>query len=241
MSGGGEAARDAVEGFRSLSTAVVADVLRRMGYPLQVMDPSILPIRDNWKLCGRAFTHSNLPARPDDASLSYEAESKWRPGDVIVESYWGAWGVNFAHGAADRGCAGAVIDGPYRDIPHHQQRLPDFPVFCRRGLETRSANPGGSHRGFITRWMHAYNVPINCGGVRVEPGDIVLGDGDGVVLVPRGIEDVLLKFSISFNQAEDAVVDAKRSGVSPAEAQELVKTRWPKESGLLDWLTKRRG
>jgi regulator of RNase E activity RraA len=119
------------------------------------MDPTVLPISDGWKLCGRAFTHANLPARKGDRSLR-ESEEHWKPGDVIVESYWGAWGLNFAVGAQLKGCAGAVVDGSYRDIPRHVEILKDFPVFCRRGLADRSANPGGSHRGFPTRWMYAY-------------------------------------------------------------------------------------
>ena len=51
-----------VEGFRVLSTAVVADIFRHMEYPQQVMDPTILPFREGWKVCGRAFTQASLPA-----------------------------------------------------------------------------------------------------------------------------------------------------------------------------------
>jgi regulator of RNase E activity RraA len=224
-----------VAGFRDLSTAAVADVFRHMGYPQQVMSPTILPIMSAWKLCGRAFTQANLPSRPKDVSVFQEAEAQWGPGHVIVESYWGAWGINFAVGASKSGCAGAVIDGSYRDIPGHCQELPDFPVFCRRGLPDRSANPGGSHVAFHTRWMYAYNVPINCGGVRVEPGDVVLGDDDGVVVVPKGIEEVVLGFAQSYDVADSAVAEAKREGKSLEEAYAFT-ARWRRECGLLEWL-----
>lgn len=226
-----------VDGFKRLSTAVVADVFRHMGYPQQVMDSTILPFKEGWKVCGRAFTHANLPARKYEVNVFRAAESEWGPGDVIVESYWGAWGLNFAIGAELKGCAGAIIDGTYRDIPEHKQVLPDFPVFCRRGLPDRSSNPGGSHRAFPTRWMYAYNVPINCGSVRVDPGDIILGDEDGVVVIPKDIEEIVLKFAISYDEADSAVGQAKREGKSLEEAYGHI-ARWPKESGLLDWLAR---
>ncbi|MHB1414185.1 MAG: RraA family protein [Chloroflexota bacterium] len=225
-----------VDAFRALSTPTVADVFRYMGYPQQVMDPTILPIRDGWSLCGRAFTHANLPARKgEDYRVANEAENQWAPGEVIVESYWGAWGVNYAIGAALKGCLGAVIDGPYRDLQRHREELSDFPVFCRRGLPDRSANPGGSHRGFPTRWLYAYNVPINCGGVRVDPGDIILGDDDGVVVIPRDLEEVVLGFSVSYEATDIAVGLAKGEGKAVQEATFPLQT-WLKESGLLAWL-----
>lgn len=224
-----------IEGFKKLSTAVVADIFRHMGYPQQVMEPTILPFMEGWKVCGRAFTQANLPARRGEVNVFRGAENSWGPGDVIVESYWGAWGLNFAIGAELKGCAGAVVDGSYRDIPEHKQVLSDFPVFCRRGLLERSSNPGGSHRGFPTRWMYAYNVSINCGGVRVDPGDIILGDEDGVVVIPKDIDEVVLGFAISYDEADAAVAQAKREGKGPEEAYTPL-ARWPKESGILDWV-----
>jgi len=225
-----------VESFRELSAASVADVFRHMGYPQQVMDPTILPLCEGWRICGRAFTQANLPARKgEDYSKSKEAEAKWKAGDVIVESYWGAWGFNYALGATLKKCEGAVIDGPYRDIPGHKRELRDFPVFCRRGLPDRSANPGGSHRGFPTRWMYAYNVPINCGGVRVDPGDIVLADEDGVVVIPADVEEVVLRFAISYQEADRYVCKAKREGKDLEEANRKLG-EWAEASGLRAWL-----
>ena len=228
-----------VEAFGELSTAVVADVFRHMQYAQQVMDSTILPVMDSWKLCGRAFTQADLPRRKHEVSVFREAESHWGEGHVIVESYWGAWGINFAIGAQVKGCVGAVIDGSYRDIPEHKRVLPDFPVFCRRGLSERSANPGGSHRSFQTRWMYAYNVPINCAGVLVEPDDIILGDDDGVVVVPKGIAEVVLQFCQSFEKADSAVGEALLAGRSPDKAYAMAE-RWPRESGLVEWLAKDR-
>jgi 4-hydroxy-4-methyl-2-oxoglutarate aldolase len=223
-----------VQAFSVIPTAVVADVFRYSGYFQQVMSSAIQPLQDGWKLSGRAFTHSNLPRRKSEPNVHDQAEQAMKPGDVVVESYLGAWGINFAVGARVRGCAGVVVDGPHRDLAAHRQLLADFPVFCRRGLEERSANPGGSHRSFRTRWLHAFNVPINCGGVRVEPGDIILGDDDGVVVVPAEIEQDILRFAQALEQAEHAVLDSKRSGKRDSEAHEPID-RWVKETGIQEW------
>lgn len=223
-----------VETFKELTTAIVADVFRYAGYPQQVMSASILPVQDGWKVCGRALTHANLPRRRNEPSVFDEAEKAMQPGDVIVESHLGAWGINYAVGAHARGCAGVIVDGPHRDIGTHRKILPDFPVFCRRGLEERSANPGGSHRSFRTRWLHAYNVPINCGGVRVEAGDIILGDDDGVVVVPKYIETEILRFAQALKKAEHECFEAKRAAKSDSEAH-LPIDRWAKETGIVEW------
>lgn len=223
-----------VEGFRSLTTAVVADVFRYGGYFQQVMSPAIQSLQDGWKICGRAFTHANLPRRKNEPSVFDEAEKALQPGEVIVESYLGAWGINYAVGARARGCAGVIVDGPHRDIGTHRQMLSDFPVFCRRGLEERSANPGGSHRSFRTRWLYAYNVPINCGGVRVEPLDIILGDDDGVVVIPNEIAGDVLRFAQLLRQAEHDCFEAKQAAKSDSEAHEPIE-RWAKETGIQEW------
>jgi 4-hydroxy-4-methyl-2-oxoglutarate aldolase len=228
-----------VEAFKKLPTAVVADVFRYSQYFQQVMNASIQPLMDGWKLCGRAFTHSNLPRRKNEPNVFDEAEQAMQHGDVIVESYLGAWGINFAVGAHARGCAGVVVDGPHRDIASHRELLRNFPIFCRRGLEERSANPGGSHRSFRTRWLHAFNVPINCGGVRVEPGDIVLGDDDGVVVVPKEIERDILRFAQALEKAEHEVLDAKRAGKRDSEAHEPID-RWVNTTGVVEWGRARR-
>ena len=231
-----------VDGFKQLPAAVVADVFRAMGYRQQVMNSTILPIRDDWKVCGRAHTHANVPARGDEVdayNIYRKSESKVEPGEVIVESYWGAYGLNWAIGARRRGAVGVVIDGSYRDIPPHMELISDFSVFCRRGLpDRRSTSPGGSHRSYPTRWMYAYNVPINCGGVRVDGGDIITGDADGVVVVPKDLGETVLKFATYRQDLDEAVTQAKLSGIGEEEA-DAAFNRFAKESGLLDWLAAR--
>lgn len=229
------AADPIVKQFSELPPAIVADVLRCMGYPQQVMNPTIQPLKDGWNMCGRAFTMSYLPARLSEANKFGEAEAQYKPGDVVVNGYWGSRGLIAVYGAINHGCAGMVLDGPYRDIQSTLKEVPDFPVFCRRGQPERSSNPGSGHPSFVTRYMHAYQVPINCGGVRVEPADIVLGDDDGVVLIPKDVAEVVLRFSISYQERDEGTVQAKREGKTHKEAYANAK-RWYKDSGLLDWL-----
>jgi regulator of RNase E activity RraA len=82
--------------------------------------------------------------------------------------------------------------------------------------------------------MHAFNVPINCGGVRVEAHDVILGDEDGVVVVPHGIAADVLRFAQSLEQAEHSVIEAKRAGKRAGEAHGLIG-QWASESGIREW------
>jgi 4-hydroxy-4-methyl-2-oxoglutarate aldolase len=75
-------------------------------------------------------------------------------------------------GAKARGLAGVVVDGCIRDA--HENRAESFPIFCR------GISPGGPHKG----WPCNLNVPVSCGGLAVLPGSIVVGDDDGVVVIP---------------------------------------------------------
>jgi regulator of RNase E activity RraA len=86
--------------------------------------------------------------------------------------------------------------------------------------------------------LHAYNVPINCGGVRVDPGDVLCGDEDGVVCVPHDVEADVVRFATSFDAVDAEIAQLKRNGVSPREAGEA-KRRWAENSGLNDWLKER--
>ena len=225
--------------FKKLSTANVSDVFRGMGYRNQVLGPSIKPIIQGLKLIGRAHTHSNLPFRKYEKSVVRESEENIKQGEVIVEGYWGAWGFNFTMSAQLKGCVGVVVDGSCRDLADHRSVFSEFPVFCRQGPSferpERSTNPGGSHRGWPTRFVKDYNVPINCDGVLVNPGDIVLGDDDGVVIIPQEVEKEVLKFTIEYEKLDSGVAEALKAGKSVKEAHSI-KTNWENKIGIVKWL-----
>ncbi len=135
----------------------------------------IKPIHPGATVCGVALT---VDCKPGDNLAIHAAVANARPGDVLVVDYkgeveWGPFGDVLGTACQKAGILGLVIDGCVRDGPTLKEM--GFPVFAH-GLNmkgTAKASPG------------AVGVPVHCGGVRVEPGDVVVGDDDGVVVVPR--------------------------------------------------------
>jgi 4-hydroxy-4-methyl-2-oxoglutarate aldolase len=144
--------------------------------PRQVMDHGIKPLDINWKICGPAFTVR--PEFCDDQLMSKIAGKYVKPGDIVVCDATGSrlatWGASMAHGIKQGGAAGLVLDGYVltEDLLRVRENVP---VFCRG---TMSISAGGNRPGWL-------NVPVVCGGVIVNPGDLIVGDGDGVVVVPQ--------------------------------------------------------
>ena len=141
------------------------------------MDGGIRSLRRDWRIAGPAFTIA--PESPFDTLVSRAAMHFVKPGDVVVVEGSGrmeaaCWGATMTWGAKDAGAEAVVIDGAVLTtellIDHE-----DVPVFCRGSV---AAHVGGNGPGSI-------NVPIVCGGVIVNPGDIVLGDEDGLVVLPK--------------------------------------------------------
>lgn len=135
-----------------------------------VMTPEIRSIFDGIRLVGTAFTVLNYP---NDNITTHKALTMAQPGDVLVidegrENNTGSFGHNMSLQARNRGVAGVVTNGCVRDIALLREER--FPVFCR-GVCPRSAqkNTPGS-----------INVPVPVGGLVVSPGDIVIGDDDGI-------------------------------------------------------------
>jgi 4-hydroxy-4-methyl-2-oxoglutarate aldolase len=154
-----------------IDTATLSDAMGRHG----AMSHRIRPLDLGMKLVGSALT---VQCPRNDNLMVHKALQLARPGDVVVVDTGGTYdatvlGRNMSLFAKRVGVAGAVIDGSVRDrsgiigIP--------FPVFCV-GLVPRSA---------VKHAMGSVDVPIVCGGVVVQPGDIVVGDEDGVVVVPH--------------------------------------------------------
>ncbi|MDX2143152.1 MAG: RraA family protein [Rhodospirillaceae bacterium] len=173
--------------------------------PRQVMDVGIKPLERNWRVCGPAFTVR--PEFTDDTLMGQIAGKYLKPGDVLVVDARGdasaaAFGASMAHGIKEAGGIGIVIDG-YVLTAEVIRAREGIPVFCR-GTVARTGT--GDKPGWI-------NVPVVCGGVIVSPGDLVLGDEDGVVVVPR-------------SQIESAVahVEAKNT---PRPADGVIPPRTP--------------
>ena len=164
-------APELVAPFKEFCTCNVGDALGRFA----AMDYRVKPMLQGWKMAGPAIT---LRTRPCDNLLVYKALEMAQPGDVLVISYYetesnSVWGdLTSAIGKA-KGMAGMVTDGVVRDLTGLREvNLPIFAI----GLTPNSPQKDGP--GEI-------NVPVSCGGMIVNPGDIIVGDDDGVVVVPK--------------------------------------------------------
>lgn len=161
-----------VRQFRDLVPANISDVQGRQN----TMDARVKPIyAPMTKLCGPAVT---VKARPGDNLVSFKAIELARPGDVIVISgafdmAYSLWGGVMSAMAKAKGIAGLVTDGLVRDVA--QTRDVDFPVFAIGLTPTGPTKEG----------VGQLNTAISCGGVIVNPGDIIVGDEDGVVVVQK--------------------------------------------------------
>ena len=169
---------DELAPWRSIPTAVISDELNRAC----TMAAAIKPIAEGMAFAGQALTVQTMVG--DNAPLHYALAYAW-PGCVLVVYGRGhvdtaLWGGVLTHGALVKGVAALVVDGSVRDVEEIHQTT--FAVF------SRGVVPNGPHKGF----GGSVNTPISCAGTVVEPGDLVVGDGDGVVVVgPRRMDGLL--------------------------------------------------
>lgn len=194
--------KELVEGFRAVATASVADAVDKIAGKRGYLDAAIKPRINEKKIVGPAVTVLEGPSDeflPPQHALDAIDESE--AGSVIVISIGGepdvaVWGGLMTAGAVANGHEGAVLDGGVRDIVEIRRDY-DFPVYAR------TASPGttlGRHRTL------AANVPVPIGPVMVHPGDILVGDLDGVVVVPRAHAEAVLAMAreIDAREAEQA-------------------------------------
>lgn len=164
-----------------LYTAVVSDVLDRHGYLEQAMDARIRPIEPGMRVVGRAHTVLSAdvyqrPANPYENEIA--AIDAVTPGSCVVASTNQStrtcyWGELLSTATRARGGTGCIIDGYTRDSRDIIEM--GFPVFS-----TGFKPVDSSSRSTVVD----FNVPIECGGVKVRPGDVVFGDIDGIVVIP---------------------------------------------------------
>ncbi len=169
-----------LERAREQAAATVYEAAGQSG----AMDAGVHAVGPRMQLCGPALP---LRCQPGDNLTLHAAIAVARPGDVIVADVSdfveaGHWGEVLTVAAQAKKIAGLVINGGVRDVEAAQRR--SFPVFAR----------GVSMKATVKRVFGAIDVPVTCGGVNVRPGDLVLADDDGVVVVAaERVEDVLQK------------------------------------------------
>jgi len=176
--------------YRNLYTGVVADVLDDRGLWHQIVDRRLQPLVLDMRVAGPAMTMLGRPERSTDRAIrkGVKAVDAIRPYTVAAmdcsgEEITGHWGELLTNGTIVRGGTGAVIDGGVRDTAAILALK--FPVFCK------FRSPADA-KG---RWnVVDFDCPVTIGGVSVSPGDFIVGDCDGVVVVPAGLAvEVLLK------------------------------------------------
>jgi 4-hydroxy-4-methyl-2-oxoglutarate aldolase len=206
--------QDLVERVSKLYSAVLCDAMDHLGYRNQGMMHAIRPLYPEAHIVGSARTllsvqKSGFPKEPYAQELA--ALDALERGDVIVfntggDFSAGVWGELLSTAAHAKGATGAVVDGLTRDAARICQKK--FPVFAR------GISPYDSYgRSEVV----AFDVPIECGGVRVSAGDVVFADYDGVVVIPPGILEAVLANAESKAFRERIVDDEFRKGSKVVE------------------------
>jgi 4-hydroxy-4-methyl-2-oxoglutarate aldolase len=171
-----------INDFLGIPTTCISDAMDG----LNNLHPAIKPLKENYKLAGRAYT-VKIPVGENQSVLKAIREAN--QGDILVVDAKGdqyrAIAGDFVVGMAQTlGIGGLVVDGVIRDIVG--VKALNFPVFSRGTTVAASGKAG----------VGEVNVPISCGGVPVNPRDIIVGDADGVVVIPQAMEQRILALSL---------------------------------------------
>jgi len=206
----------------SLFSSVIGDVLDAMGLMHQFLPPEIRPLALEMVLVGRAMPvveadyaagpasgHGPLGAKP--FGLMFEALDDLKPGEIYVaqgtRGAYAMWGELMSTRARHLGAAGALLDGYARDTRGILGL--GFPTFARGSY--------GQDQGTRGKVVD-FRVAVEIGGVGVRPGDLIFGDVDGAVVVPRAAEEEAIARALEKVRGEHKVAAAIRAGMSTVEA-----------------------
>jgi regulator of RNase E activity RraA len=207
--------------FLAIYTAALADILDARGQRSQTLPPTIRPLREGMRLAGPAFTVQGRPSDEGDYDASLRKVLRMLGGvpsghvavyacEHDVSAHLGELSVT---SLAARDVAGCVLQGGCRDVRFILDT--GFPVFCSHVTPEDST----------WRWeLEATQVPITIGQVRVEPGDWIVADDDGVVVVPAASAESVLAEAEAKAATESEVRNAVRQGLTPLEAYERFGT-----------------
>jgi len=208
---------------KELFTALVGDILDKLGYLHQFVAPDIKPLRSDMMVIGRAMPvleadvfveaadETNLALMKKPFGLMFEALDGLKENEVYICSgsspRYALWGGLMSTRAIKLKAAGAVMDGYSRDTPEIL-RL-NFPTFSK-GSYAQDQGPRGK--------VLDYHTTIEFNGIRVRPGDIVFGDVDGVLIIPKEAEEAAFAGAIEKARGEKKVQQALEEGMSTVDA-----------------------
>ena len=205
-----------------LFVAAVGDVLDTMGWQHQFLPPGIAPLEKSMRIVGRAMpvleadvvndgTRSAGPLSGKPFGLMLEALDDLKPGEIYIATgaslRYALWGGLMSTRARHLKAAGAILDGYVRDAGEIE-RL-GFDVFCR-GTYAQDQGVRGQ--------VIDYRCTIEIEGVRIAPGDLLFGDREGVLVIPRAVEREAVAKALDKVRTENKVADAIRGGMSACEA-----------------------
>ena len=196
--------------------ALLSDVLDALGHRGQTLPPTVRPLDDASVMVGRARTALYMDVyEVVPGENPYELEialiDSLRPDEIPVFSCGGTgriapWGELLSTAARVRGAAGALMDGLVRDIK--AIRRMGFPVF-HAGIGPLDSKGRGK--------VAQIDVPVECAGVRVSPGDLIVGDADGVIVVPQAVEAEALEAAYAKLRGERTTLAELEAGHTLAE------------------------
>ena len=201
-----EAPQELLDAFSTIPAANISDTMGRlvgMHPRIKLQSAPKNPIN-----VGRALT---IKTRSGDNLMLHKALNMAKPGDVIIlsndggESYRSLIGEIMFTYLASRGAAGIIIDGPIRDID--AVRKMEMPIYAT------GTNPAGPYK----EGPGEINVPISCGGISINPGDIIVMDEDGVIVIPLQEAETVLKNARAFQEKDEAKLLAAQEGRAKRE------------------------
>jgi regulator of RNase E activity RraA len=197
-----------------LYTPVVGDILDDLGFTHQFLPQPVQPMREDMKLAGRAMPVVMIDVygkQKKPFGLLTEALDQLEPGDIYLagggDMRCAYWGEILTATAKKRGAVGAVINGFHRDTPKVLEQ--NWPVFSRG----RFAQDSG-----VRTQVADFRCQIEIGQVTIQPGDLVFGDLDGVVIVPKKVEAEVIERALAKARGEKMVRKEIEAGMSSTAA-----------------------
>lgn len=198
-----------------LTAALLSDALDRLGYRRQSPKVPLRPCTGIDKLVGRAKTTLWVDMAHEDPrpyELELQAVDSCEPDDVIVCAAGGsmrsaAWGELLSTAARNRGCVGAVVEGAVRDVARMGEL--EFPCFALGMSVYDSLN---------RQRVVDFDVAVELGGVACRPGDLIVADLDGIVIVPRETETAAVQLAWRKANTENQMLGDLRGGLTAGEA-----------------------